>query len=266
MTTHRLVPSALIIAAGLALAGCSGGGSSAAQSTAAQSTGAQSTGSAESSAAGSKATSAASSSAPSPSATASPKAYSTAELGTILAGLKDGEGHPLTAVPADQLETGIAAAKQMISAAVISPQECAALVDTSGQIPSGSTYTGGVAKSSSGQAMTTVTLVSVSDPSVLSKGAAAAKDNAGKCANYTIELQGKKITGKTEVLPVETGGDASFGSLTTQALPDGQATQTAVVTGIKGSLSVSAVAIGQGVGPESAATLARIVSDALAQG
>ncbi|MFC8409936.1 hypothetical protein [Arthrobacter sp. NPDC057259] len=261
MTTHRLVPSALIIAAGLALAGCSGGGSSAAQSTAAQSTG-----SAESSAAGSQATSAASSSAPSPSATASPKAYTTAELGTILAGLKDGEGHPLTAVPADQLETGIAAAKQMISAAVISPQECAALVDTSGQIPSGSTYTGGVAKSSSGQAMTTVTLVSVSDPSVLSKGAAAAKDNAGKCANYTIELQGKKITGKTEVLPVETGGDASFGSLTTQGLPDGQATQTAVVTGIKGSLSVSAVAIGQGVGPESATTLAKIVSDALAQG
>ncbi|HET8878436.1 MAG TPA: hypothetical protein VFN00_03205 [Arthrobacter sp.] len=260
MNKLRLAPSALVIATGLVLAGCSGGGSASSGSPSA----AGPSGSASSGADATAAGTAASSQAASPTASASPKSYSTAELGTILAGLTDAEGNPLTAVPADQLEKGIAAAKQMLSAAVITPAECAALVDTNGQIPAGSTYAGGAAKSAAGQSLTTVTLVSVTDPAVLAKGAAAAKDNSSKCANYTVELQGKKITGKTEILPVQTGGDASFGSLTTQGVLDGPATQTAVVTGVKGGLSVSAVAIGQNVSRDSAAALAKIVSDALA--
>ena len=81
-----------------------------------------------------------------------------------------------------------------------------------------------------------------------------------------MELQGQKITTKTEVLDVKTAGDNSFSSLSTQTLPSGQKLSTVMVMGTKGTLSASAVASGTGLTADASVDLARLVDEALAKG
>lgn len=257
MNLRRSAPAALLISAALALAGC---GQSTTPATAPAST------VEPASAAASQAAGQSRPAAPSPPPAPTPKAFTVTELTAIIGGLADGEGNALTVVPAEQLEKGIAISKQMMSAAVITPAECAVVAESNAQIPAGSTYAGGAAKSTSVQALTVVTLVAVADPQQLGANLEAAEAKSKKCTNFSMELQGQKIMNQTEVLPVKTSADTSFGSLATQTLPNGQLMTTLMVTGVKGNLSASAVATGPDVTRAAAATLARLVDEALAQG
>ena len=255
MNLRRSAPAALLISAALALAGCG-------QTTTPATSPANTVESA--SAAASQAAGQPRSAAPTPTPT--PKAFTGAELTAIIAGLADGEGNALTVVPAEQLEKGIEISKQTMSEAVISPAECAVVADSNAQIPAGSTYAGGVAKSTTVQALTVVTLVAVADQKQLGVNLEAAVAKSKKCTNFSMEIRGQKITSQTEILPVKTSADTSFGSLATQTLPSGQLMTTLLVTGVKGNLSASAVATGPDVTRAAAATLARLVDEALAQG
>lgn len=257
MNLRRSAPAALLISAALALAGCG-------QTTTPATSPANTVESA--SAAASQAAGQPRSAAPTPTPTPTPKAFTGAELTAIIAGLADGEGNALTVVPAEQLEKGIEISKQTMSEAVISPAECAVVADSNAQIPAGSTYAGGVAKSTTVQALTVVTLVAVADQKQLGVNLEAAVAKSKKCTNFSMEIRGQKITSQTEILPVKTSADTSFGSLATQTLPSGQLMTTLLVTGVKGNLSASAVATGPDVTRAAAATLARLVDEALAQG
>ena len=255
MNLRRSAPAALLISAALALAGCG-------QTTTPATSPANTVEPA--SAAASQAAGQPRSAAPTPTPT--PKAFTAAELTAIIAGLADGEGNALTVVPAEQLEKGIEISKKTMSEAVISPAECAVVADSNAQIPAGSTYAGGVAKSTTVQALTVVTLVAVADQKQLGVNLEAAVAKSKKCTNFSMEIRGQKITSQTEILPVKTSADTSFGSLATQTLPSGQLMTTLLVTGVKGNLSASAVATGPDVTRAAAATLARLVDEALAQG
>jgi len=246
MNLRSTTPAALLLAAAFALAGCA--------ATPAPST------SPSAAAAGTPAAS------PSSAPPAASKAYSAPELAGIIAELKDAEGQPLTAVPADQLDQGIATARQMISSAVISPAECGVLADSSAQIPEGSTYAAGGSQAAKDEAITVLTLVAVTDPELLNKGVEASLANGAKCSTFTMELQGQRITSDTKVLDVKTAGDKSFSSLSTQTLPSGQTMTTVMVMGIKGTLSATAVASSAGLTSAAAVDLARLVDEALAKG
>ena len=260
MNLRRSAP-ALLISAALVLTGC---GQSTAPATSPANT-VEPASAAASQAAGQSRSAAPT---PTPSATPSPapKAFTVTELTAIIAGLADDDGNALAVVPAEQLETGIAIAKQMMSAAVITPAECGVVADSNSQIPAGSTYAGGAVKSTGIQALTVVTLVAVADPKQLAVNLKAAVDKGKQCTNFTMEIRGQKIMNQTEILPVRTRADTSFGSLATQNLPNGQLVTTLMVTGVKGNLSASAVATGPDVTRAAAATLARLVDEALAQG
>lgn len=255
MNRQSITPAALLFATALALAGCTG-------------TPAPSTAGTSSAAAADQPSAAAGSPAASPSSApaSAPKAYAAPELAGIIAELKDAGGQPLTAVPAEQLEQGIATARQMMASAVISPAECGVLADNSAQIPEGSTYAAGGSQSATEKAITVLTLVAVTDPELLTKGVETSLENSTKCSTFTMEIQGQRITSKTEVLDVKTAGDKSFSSLATQTLPSGKTMTTVMVTGIKGTLSASAVATGSGITEAASADLTRLVDEALAKG
>jgi hypothetical protein len=248
MNLRSITPAALLLATTLALAGC----------------GTPSTAGGSSSPVSGESLSAAP--AASPSATPTPKAYAEKELAAIIAGLKDAAGRPLTAVPASELKQGIESAGEMMAAAKITPAECGALADSSAQIPEGSTYAAGGAESAKEETITVLTLVAVTDPELLSSNVEASEANSAKCANFTLELQGQKITNATKVLDVKTAGDTSFSSLSTQTLPSGQAVTTVMVMGLKGTLSATAVATGIGLTADASVDLTRLVDEALAKG
>ncbi|KQN87354.1 hypothetical protein [Arthrobacter sp. Leaf69] len=250
MNLRSITPAALLLATTLALAGC--GTTSAAG-------GSSSPASGESLAASPSAT-------PTPTPTPTPKAYAAKELAAIIAGLKDAAGRPLTAVPASELDQGIESAGEMMDAAKITPAECGALADSSAQIPEGSTYAAGGAESAKEETITVLTLVAVTDPELLSSNVEASEANSTKCANFTLEFQGQKITNTTKVLDVKTTGDNSFSSLSTQTLPSGQAVTTVMVMGLKGTLSATAVVTGIGLTADASVDLARLVDEALAKG
>lgn len=254
MTLRSITPAALLLATTLALAGCAG---ASAPSTAG-------TSSVAAAAADSPAASLAAS--PSSAPALSPKSYGAPELAGIIAGLKDADGRALTAVPAAQLDQGIAIVRQMMASAVITPAECGALAESSAQIPQGSTYAAGRSQSALENAITVLTLTAVTDPELLNKGVETSLENGTKCSNFTMELQGQRITSVTEVLDVKTAGDKSFSSLSTQTPPTGQPMTTVMVMGIKGTLSASAVASGAGVTSAASLDLARLVDEALAKG
>lgn len=264
MNLGSITPAALLLATTLALAGCGG---PPAPSTA----GTPSAAAAESPASSPAVSLAASpatipSSAPAPAPAPAPKSYAAPELAAIIAGLKDAEGRPLTAIPAAQLDQGIDIARQMMASAVITPAECGALAESNAQIPPGSTYAAGRSQPAKEKAMTVLTLVAVTDPAVLDKGVETSLANGTKCSSFTTELQNQRITSKTEVLDVKTAGDKSFGSLATQTMPSGQTVTTVVVMGIKGTLSASAMVSGAGLTSAASADLARLVDAALAKG
>lgn len=195
-----------------------------------------------------------------------PKSYAAPDLAGIIAGLKDAEGRALTAIPAAQLDQGIAVARQMMASAVITPAECGALAESNAQIPQGSTYAAGRSQPAKETAITVLTLVAVTDPELLDKGVETSLANGTKCSSFTTELQNQRITSNTEVLDVKTAGDKSFSSLATQTMPSGQTMTTVMVMGIKGTLSASAMASGAGVTAASSVDLARLVDEALAKG
>ncbi|HEX9226368.1 MAG TPA: hypothetical protein VF885_06880 [Arthrobacter sp.] len=250
MNLRNITPAALLLVTTLALAGCG---------TPSAAGGSSSPASGDSLAASPSAT-------PTPTPTPTPKAYAEKELAAIIAGLKDAAGQPLAAVSASELDQGIEAAGEMMAAAKITPAECGALADSSAQIPEGSTYAAGGSESAKEETITVLTLVAVTDPELLSSNVEASQTNSAKCSTFTLELQGQKITTKTEVLDVKTAGDNSFSSLSTQTLPSGQKLATVVVMGTKGTLSASAVASGTGLTAEASVDLARLVDEALAKG
>lgn len=250
MYLRRVAPTALLISTALALAGCGG---STAPTTAGASAGA------------SQSSSAAASQSPSPTPTPTPTAYTRTELAGIVAGLRDSQGKRLTAIPAAQLEEGIAASKEMMRSVVITPAECATLADSNSQIPAGSTYAGAASQSTKVRAVTAVTLVSFKDPAVLAKSLEDSAASSKKCADFTLEVQGQKVTSNTVVLDVDTSADKSYAALMTQTLPDKQIMRTAVVMGVSGGLSATAVATGPDVTKASAPELVRLVDEAFAK-
>jgi len=266
MTLRSITPAALLLATTLALAGCAGTSapSTAGTSSAAAAAAAAASPAASPSSAPAAAPSARPSSAPAPAPV--PKAYAVPELAGIIAGLKDASGQALTAIPADQLDQGIDIARQMMDSAVITPAECGALAASSAQIPEGSTYAAGRSQSAKKKTITVLTLTAVTDPELLNKGVETSLQNGTKCSNFTMELQGQRITSVTKVLDVKTAGDKSFSSLSTQTMPSGQTMTTVMVMGIKGTLSASAVTSGAGVTSSASGDLARLVDEALAKG
>lgn len=251
MYLRRLAPTALLISTALALAGCGGTSAPAA---------------AGATAGASLSASPAASQSPSPTPTPVPKAYTKTELAAVIGGLRDSQGKRLTAIPAAQLEEGIAASKEMMSAVVITPEACAAVADTNAQIPPGSTYAGGASQSTTVRAVTAVTLVAVKDPKILAASVETSAASSKKCAEFTMEVQGQKVTSKTVVLDVNTKADKSYAALVVQTLPNNQTMSTVLVMGVSGGLSATAVATGPDVSKGAAADLARLVDDALAQG
>ena len=266
MTLRSITPAALLLATTLALAGCAGTSapSTAGTSSAAAAAAAAASPAASPSSAPAAAPSARPSSAPAPAPV--PKAYAVPELAGIIAGLKDASGQALTAIPADQLDQGIDIARQMMDSAVITPAECGALAASSAQIPEGSTYAAGRSQSAKKKTITVLTLTAVTDPELLNKGVETSLQNGTKCSNFTMELQGQRITSVTKILDVKTAGDKSFSSLSTQTMPSGQTMTTVMVMGIKGTLSASAVTSGAGVTSAASVDLARLVDEALAKG
>lgn len=250
MNLRRIAPATLLISAALALAGC--GGSTAPASTG----GAPAT--------GSQGASVAASQTPTPTPTAEAKTYTRGDLAAIIAGLKDAEGKRLTAIPASQLDQGITASKEMMKAVKITPAACAAVADSNAQIPAGSTYASGTSQAAKVQAATAVTLVAFKDPAVLAKNLDESAVNSNKCSDFTMEIQGQKVTNKTVVLPVETKAEKSYSAMMTQNLPNNMTISTVVVMGVRGGLAATAVATGPGVTKAAAADLARMVNEVFA--
>ncbi|KRE79234.1 hypothetical protein [Arthrobacter sp. Soil763] len=253
MYLRRLAPAALLLTIALGLAACGG---SAAPTTA---------GSTPAGSPGAPSASQSPSPTPTPTPTAAAKEFSQTELAAIVAGLKDAQGKRLTAIPAAQLEEGIAASKEMMSGVVITPKACAAVADSNAQIPPGSVFAGGASESTTVRAVTAVTLVAFKDPAVLAKNVESSVANTKKCENFTMEMQGQKLESATEILTVPTSADASFASLSTQTMPDGEKLVTVVVMGASGGLSATAVVSGPDVTKGSAPDMARMVDDALAR-
>jgi hypothetical protein len=205
----------------------------------------------------------------SPSPTPTPKAYTNEELTAIVAGLKDAQGHPLTVVPAAQIDQGLIAAREMLKTAVITPKTCGVLFDNNTQVPEGSTYAAGASLAAKAKTATVMTVFAVKDPSVMTaqfeKSAAALND----CSTYTIEFKGQKITNELKPLDAAVQADKSLAALTVQTTPTGQKQVCNItVFGVKGTLAVTVMKSGA-VGAVTAADapeLAKLVNAALAAG
>jgi hypothetical protein len=204
---------------------------------------------------------AASSSTPTPTPT--PKTYTNEELASLVAGLKDDQGKPLTVVPAAQIDQGLIAAKQMLQSAVIAPPACAALANTNAQVPDGATYAAGQSVSAVDKTVTVITALAVKDPAVLATQTKKSTDALAQCSTFTIEAGGQKISTQTQPLPEKTSGDQSMGALITQVLPTGQKLTTLTVTGVKGNLGATAIKTGTAVTTDSAAELVKLVNAVL---
>ncbi|HKU31008.1 MAG TPA: hypothetical protein VJQ60_11010 [Arthrobacter sp.] len=226
----------LLFAASMALVGC--GGSTNAGSSAAPST-------------------------PTPTPTPSPKTYTNEELASIIAGLKDEQGKPLTVVPAAQIDQGLMAEKQLLQSAVITPPACAAVANTNAQVPDGATYAAGQSLSAADKSATVITALAVKDPAVLSGQTKKSTDALSQCSTFTIEAAGQKITTQIQPLTEKTNGDQSMGALMTQVLPSGQKQITLTVTGVKGNLGATAIKTGAAVTADSAAELVKLVNAVL---
>lgn len=246
MYLRRLAPIALLMSAAVALAGC--GGSTAPAGT---------------SPAGTPSAAASATESPSPTPTPEARTYTRTELAGIVAGLRDSQDKRLTAIPAAELEKGIASSKEMMSSVVITPKACAAVADSNAQIPAGSTYAAGGSQSAKMRAVTAVTLVAVKDPAVLAKNLESSAKVSKECADFTIEVQGQKVTNKTVPLDVKTNADKTYSTLMVQTLPNKETISTLVVMGVTGGFSATAVATGPDVTKTSAAELTRLVNDAV---
>ncbi|MFH5877411.1 hypothetical protein [Arthrobacter sp. NA-172] len=195
--------------------------------------------------------------------TPTPKTYTNEELASLVAGLKDDQGKPLTVVPAAQIDQGLIAAKQMLQSAVIAPPACAALANTNAQVPDGATYAAGQSVSAVDKTVTVITALAVKDPAVLATQTKKSTDALAQCSTFTIEAGGQKISTQTQPLPEKTSGDQSMGALITQVLPTGQKVTTLTVTGVKGNLGATAIKTGTAVTTDSAAELVKLVNAVL---
>jgi len=209
-------------------------------------------------------------SASAPATTAQPaKTYTNEDVSSIVSGLKDAQGNPLSVVPAAQIDQGLIAAREMLKTAVITPQACGVLFDNNTQVPEGSTYAAGTSVAGQAQTATVITVFSVKDPSVMDaqfeKSSGALKD----CSIYSVELKGQKISNELKAVNAPVQADKSLAALTIQTTPTGQKKVcNLTVMGVKGNLAVTAMKSGavDAVTANDAPELAKLVNTALAAG
>jgi hypothetical protein len=235
--TRRNAAAILLTTATLALTGC--GGAAPAESEATSST---------------------------PSPTPTPKTYTNEELTSIVAGLKDAQGQPLTVIPAEQINQGLITAREMLKSAVINPPACSVLADNNSQVPEGSTYAGGATQSAADKTATIITVFAVQDPAVMTDQLEKSKSALDQCANFTVEAKGQQIAFQLQPLDAKTSGDESISALSNQTLPDGQKATSVTVTGVKGTLAATAVKAGPSLTGDAAAELVQLVDAVLAKG
>ena len=236
---RRSKPAILLMTAVLALAGCGTG----------------------------TATQTATSSPPAPSPTPSPaKTYTDADLSSIVSTLKDSQGRALTVVPAAQIDQGIIKAKEILKGAVFTPPECNAFADSNAQIPEDSTYAAGTSVSAAENTAIVVTAIALTDAKELTAHLQASEDAVAACRNFTIELEGQKITTEVQQIDAATKGEQSFAALAKQTASSGEAQTTLTMTGIKGNLAATAVKTGTNVSADNAPELAQLVDTILAHG
>ena len=198
-------------------------------------------------------------------ATAEPKTYTDDDLKTVISGLEDAQGQQLSVIPAAQLDQGLAAAKELLANATITPEACSMFATEQTQIPEGSTYAAGASQSAEEKSQTIITLTAVKDPQIIADQLEQAQESMQQCAEFEIEAQGQKISSKITPLEVTTDGEQSIGSITTQELPNGQNQKVMSVAGTQGTLAATAVKIGPDVEEKAQDELIQLVNDALAQ-
>lgn len=249
---------ALLCVAALTLAGCGAeSGGSASETTAADPT------------SSSAAPSAAPTDQPSEEPTASESAeagpgYSNEDLTALVSSLTDASDQPLTVMPAEQLDQAIILARTLIESATITPETCSALATENLQAPEGSTYAAGVSQAADEMTQTTITVLAVEDPTVMSDQLNQSQNAIGECSSYEVEFEGEVISSDMQPLEVTTDGETSFGAVATQTLPTGDSQTLMTVSAVKGNLALSAVKIGAEVAPEAQAELEKLINDALA--
>jgi hypothetical protein len=262
---RTITPISLAAAAAIFLAGCGGPAPS---STAGASGSASASASAAPSGSSSETSTTADTSSASAPPTSAAKAYTNEDLTAIVSGLKDGQGRPLTVVPAAQVDQGLIVARQLLKNAVITPKACGVLADNNTQVPEGSTYAAGASLAAEAKTATIVTVFAVKDPAVMKsqfdKSEAALRD----CSTYTFELKGQKIASTMKPVEVPVEADRSMSALQTQTLPTGQKQAVLTVTGVKGTLAATVVKTGATgtVTASAAPELAKLVNAALAAG
>jgi len=195
-----------------------------------------------------------------------PKTYTNEELTSIVAGLKDVQGQPLTVVPAEQINQGLITAREMLKTAVINPPACNVLADNNSQVPEGSTYAAGTTQAAAEKTATVITVFAVKDPAVMTEQFNKSSDALDQCGSFTVELKGQKIAFQMQPLDAKTNGEDSISAFSTQTLPDGQQQASVTVTGIKGTLAATAVKAGAGLTAEAAPELVQLVDAVLARG
>jgi hypothetical protein len=203
-----------------------------------------------------------------PALTPAAKAYTNDELTSIVAGLKDAQGQPLTVVPAAQIDQGLIAARELLKTAVITPKACGVLADNNSQVPDGSTYAAGASLAAKAKTATVVTVFAVKDPAVMTTQFEKSAVALQECSKFTIELKGQKITSDMKPLEAAVKADKSTSALTIQTLPNGQKQALVTVTGIKGTLAATVAKTGPvgAVTAASAPELAKLVNAALDAG
>lgn len=196
------------------------------------------------------------------------KAYSNEDLTAIVSGLKDAQGRSLTVVPAAQIDQGLIAARELLKTAVITPKACAVLADNNSQVPQGSTYAAGATLAAKAKTATIVTVFAVKDPAVMAEQFDKSDEALGNCSTFTVEFEGQKLTSEMKPIKTEVQADKSLGALTVQTLGTGQKQAMVTVTGVKGTLAVTAVKRGavNAVTAASAPELVQLVNAALAAG
>ncbi|MHA7263422.1 hypothetical protein ACX80W_09505 [Arthrobacter sp. TMN-37] len=165
-----------------------------------------------------------------------------ADLEARVSRLVDAQGQPFALVPQDQLAVGADAVKAALDGVVIDPAECGETVKKNmGQIPADVASATGVSASDPSGSMTIAALASIDDPAILAHGLSL---DMSRCAQFTFEVQGQRVTATMEELPVETVGAESVSYLLTQHLPTGQTLYIMAVTAMDGTASASAQQIG----------------------
>lgn len=197
-------------------------------------------------------------------AAAPAKEYTEAELTAILSGLKDGQGNPLTMIPADVLAKGTEDTKKTLADVKITPEECRVFASSNAELPSGSVFAAGtwVGDAATGAA-TAVTLLSAK-PELLSATLDRAASKRGVCDNFSMEVAGQAVDTTLKSLTVDTAADSESATLINQNVAGGMTINTVTVEALQGGLLISVVQLGPDTQETAAAELAKVVDQILA--